>query len=478
MSFPGGSKVISVGLFCSMLGILIALFLSYPNDVLVKRMNKVLNGLLEAEKFERLAPPKVAVGYGACLDLVVDAQQLLPTVDDIDARENFDYISSMEELYQSYSYYFQHGTAAERYISNTTLFNELITKAASLPSSRYSVGGNAPVMATRFALEGCSVMLSTLATPSLREKLLPDLQIVGGETSHDDIHLILEYKADEEWGHLKAPRANRFIVHNDKNNPLITSLEELDSNLGDFGPDLLVVSGLQMMNGYPFPSGVREERIEKIREQINKQPSSTRIHFEMASFTEISLLDELLSNVIPFSNSLGMNEIELENLLSILKYGNISYVSDSNPRVATVLDQMRQVYKLITDKSRNIKNSRMLTRLHVHTLAYQVILTTQPSRWKHSRAAAARAALTAHRYICGTSEVDVDRAKLILNESFSTSRIIGSRRVSIIDDSPVSCWTESPQFEICVAPVLVCTSPRQTAGGGDNISAAGLAPQL
>ena len=44
-----------------------------------------------------------------------------------------------------------------------------------------------------------------------------------------------------------------------------------------------------------------------------------------------------------------------------------------------------------------------------------------------------------------------------------------------------SCW-RVPRFvalfQMCVAPVLVCTEVYQTAGGGDNISSAGLVPQI
>jgi ADP-dependent glucokinase len=116
------------------------------------------------------------------------------------------------------------------------------------------------------------------------------LTVVGGDIQKDDIHLILEYKANEEWGIYRSPRANRycsdfwylvtencnlikliilyywfiaysgvffyrFIVHNDDNNPLVSSLEEFDKLLKEFNPNLLVVSGLQMMDNYPYPKG-------------------------------------------------------------------------------------------------------------------------------------------------------------------------------------------------------------------------------
>ena len=46
--------------------------------------------------------------------------------------------------------------------------------------------------------------------------------------------------------------------------------------------------------------------------------------------------------------ALGMNEQELPNLLSMLRYGNISVMSDSNPRTAVTLDQMRDVYRVLS----------------------------------------------------------------------------------------------------------------------------------
>ena len=76
--------------------------------------------------------------------------------------------------------------------------------------------------------------------------------------------------------------------------------------------------------------------------------TKTRIHFEMASFVEDSLFEEITETVIPNADSLGMNEQELPNLLSMLRYGNISVMSDSNPRTAVTLDQMRDVYRVLS----------------------------------------------------------------------------------------------------------------------------------
>ncbi|KAJ7371046.1 hypothetical protein OS493_028208 [Desmophyllum pertusum] len=179
------------------------------------------------------------------------------------------------------------------------------------------------------------------------------------------------------------------------------------------------------------------------------------IHFEMAPFHQETFFDELLQYIIPYSSSMGMNEQELPNLWSKLLYGNITVVSSQKPRVAQVLDLMRDVYK--TSKKITVKGrKRQLTRLHVHTLAFQAILTTKGSKWKNTQAAAAKASLTATRHVCGSEEIDPKKSKLFMDDSFSKSIVPGSPRVEFNTNSPVSCWDEE-DYEICIAPVLVCT---------------------
>ena len=224
----------------------------------------------------------------------------------------------------------------------------------------------------------------------------------------------------------------RFIVHSDENNPKMSSLEDFAEVLEDFNPDLLLVGGLQMMDNFPFKEGERLQRLLKIRNEMRKVDSErTRVHFEMASFVDESLLLELTEYVVPYADSLGMNEQELPNLWSMLRHKNVSLVSDSNPRVASVLgtlepchfwkeasmsqifymftDQMREVYKLLNGNSFTNDGKRPLTRLHVHTLAFQAIMTANGSRWKNTRLAAVKASLTANRHVCASNWVRLCR---------------------------------------------------------------------
>lgn len=254
-------------------------------------------------------------------------------------------------------------------------------------------------------------MIFSLSSYRLRRLVPEAIKIAGDVIEEDDIHLILEYKAGETWGPFTAPRANRYILHNDHNNPHLNSLEHLEKAIESFKPDLFIISGIQMMDSYKFNEGIRESRLLKVNQQINSLSKQTLIHFEMASYVEIELLQQLERYILPYVDSLGMNEQELDNLAQVLEHGRTTLASDWNPRVATTLDQMRKVFTILSKNYHknvtgvNNTKRRMVSRIHLHTLAYQALLTLKDSKWKNTKLGAAKAALIAHRYVCQTQEV-------------------------------------------------------------------------
>lgn len=441
------------------------------------RLHTVIHSLLHYEANRPLEDrPRVAVGYGACRDLFVSGAFVMENQSFPEQPQHFQDVQDKEQLRRMYAYFFQAGAAAERFVSDPSLFSSLVSLGQQEPGHRWGLGGNAPVMAARFVREGAQVLLGAKLSPGLQDWVPQGMEVAGGGLETDDVHLILEYKREEQWGHVRAPRANRFIVHHDLNNPLVSSLEEFRAALPLFRPDLLVVGGLQMMDNFPFREGERLARILAIKEQMVGVGQEVRVHFEMASFVDSSLMAELAEHVIPHADSLGMNEQELPNLHSLLSRGEVSVVSDSNPRIAEVLDQMREVFELL---SGDTGSNRPVTRIHLHTLAYQAILTRKGSAWRNTGAAAVKASLTAHRHVCADPEVRPEKSFLIMDDSFSTSLKAGGRRVPFVNSRPLSCWEEEELgIELCVAPVLVCSEAVQTAGGGDNISAAGLVVQI
>ncbi|XP_038212402.1 ADP-dependent glucokinase [Zerene cesonia] len=478
----------------SILSFCIVLYAVYyrKNDIGDVRLSPVKEHLLFLEKENSVGvgknQPKVALGYGACHDLFVNATALLDYRDLKGPPEHFNEITTKQEFLKSFAYFFKHGAAAERFMSNSELYDELVEQALKLSDTRWAIGGNAPLMAKRFFIEGWKVLLAAKMSNKLKAYIPEEIEIVGGEENEavkDDIHMILEYKADEQFGAYKSPRANRYIMHNDENNPLLSSLEKLGEHLVKFTPNLLVISGLQMMDNFPFKQNgkdLRAERLDLVKEQILSQPLNTLSHFEMASYVDLELLTHLTTKVLPYVDSVGMNEQELSNLYNVLEYGEVMVVADSNPRVATALDQMRKTFHLIRQKNKEFNSKRKITRIHVHTLAYQAILTVKNSDWKRTEAAAAKASLTAHRYVCNTQKISLDKSKLLLDDSFSTTTDNDNNsRVFFEPTKPVACWDEEldgDKVEICVAPVLICTEAQLTAGAGDNISAAGLVLQV
>ena len=69
-----------------------------------------------------------------------------------------------------------------------------------------------------------------------------------------------------------------------------------------------------------------------------------------------------------------------------------------------------------------------------------------------------------------------------INEEDTKSYSKYEDRVPFNENRPVPCWIELLQgdreVEFCLAPNLVCSEAKQTAGGGDNISASGLIVQI
>ncbi|XP_018590587.1 ADP-dependent glucokinase-like [Scleropages formosus] len=481
--FGGGFPLLKYGAPFSLVVVLVAYWLRPPvHGPLDVRLDNVLSSLLRAERkagVDHVARPRVAIGFGGCVDITVDGVMLLNKIGLQPSGQpvHHNYIENAQQLVESFAYFFPPGAASERYVLNDTLFSQLVEASREIPGNRWSVGGNAPVMAGRMAMEGCDVLLGANFSPDLTDVLSQHISVVGSVIDEPDIHLILEYPSGATWGQYTSKRANRYIVHSDVHNPYLASIQEFEEKLKDFQPDLLVIGGLQMMDNFPFKLGEREVLLSHLARLLSSAAPNTSVHFEMASFVDEGLLGELLKRVLPHADSLGMNEQELPNLLSLLRGESVTVLSDPNPRVATVLDQMRELYRLVNEHRHMIPSSRQLTRLHVHTLAFQAIIVTRGSSWKNIMSATAKASLTANRHVCGSPEIDPGKAKLIMDESFSISRQEGSQRIPLLETRPVSCWEED-DYKICVAPVLVCTDVYQTAGGGDNISAAGLVLQI
>lgn len=364
----------------------------------------------------------------------------------------------------------------------------MIQKAKVLrqAEAHWNLGCDASLMAMRFAKEGAEVLLGAQMSKNLHKRLDPEIQLSDHDSflDEDDVHLILEYQSGETWGQFTAPRANRYILHSDNVN--LQVFHNFNLALPSFNPRLMIISGLQVLDNQPSVTDTRETLLKQIQVQLRNLPRSTLIHFEMGSYSEPIFLNQILDDVISYIDSVGMNEQELVNLQSILEHQIISPASENNPQVATTLDQLRTVFIYFHDRHRkNRSKGRQVTRLHLHTLAYQIIMRVKSFGWRNTRQSAAKASLRASKHVCGTQTLNPGSFSILMDNEFSTSRNSPVKKIQMKEKEVVSCWTEilrtgyeSVEVEFCVVPNLVCTNAIQTAGAGDHISAAGLILQI
>lgn len=87
------------------------------NDTGELRLSPVRDHLLFLENDNKVGvgnlQPRVALGYGACHDLFVNATSLLDYREMKGLPEHFNEIRNKDEFLKSFSYFFKHGAAAE-----------------------------------------------------------------------------------------------------------------------------------------------------------------------------------------------------------------------------------------------------------------------------------------------------------------------------------------------------------------------------
>lgn len=128
-------------------------------------------------------------------------------------------------------------------------------------------------------------------------KLFPESLTIP-KSSHipqDEIHLIMEYKVGEFWGPVTAPVATRFITSYDESNSKVTMLETFFENLDNFNPDLVLLSGLHMLEGQS--EEFFSERLAFVKKSLKNIPVTLPVHLELASMANKNLVRKLLEEV-------------------------------------------------------------------------------------------------------------------------------------------------------------------------------------
>ncbi|XP_016316631.1 ADP-dependent glucokinase isoform X1 [Sinocyclocheilus anshuiensis] len=416
---------------------------------------------------------RVAVGVNACVDVVVSGVGLLQALAlEPGSGRDHKVLHSKEDLKEAFIHYMGKGAAAERFFSDKEVFQRIARAAAEYPGAQLYVGGNAALIGQKLASNPeLVVLLCGPVGPKLHDML--DEQIIVPPESlqeMDEFHLILEYKSGEQWGSSRAPQANRFILSHDVSNGEMSTLETFVASLEEFQPDLVVLSGLHMMEG--MGRDLWEERLKEAVVAISDVRNEVPIHLELASMTDRDYMNRILQEqVLPIMNSIGLNEQEL---LFLTQSGGGPHADlaswDGIPDVGHVSDIL--LWVLEQHGRADPESEADLTRIHFHTLAYH-ILATVDGHWGNQEAAVAAGARVASSQACGLQAVDVTKvvlkAPLNFNSSFSEPR----ESLTVDPTRPVTVWRRG-NVSFHLTPVLVCKQPLRTVGLGDAISAEGL----
>lgn len=97
----------------------------------LQRITNILTHLISLEGNKNIdvsQKPKIAVGYGSCFDLYIQATKFLNYTEKI-SHADFEYdgnFNTMDNLLQNFKYYFLRGAAAE-YDYNSVIDNDYLT---------------------------------------------------------------------------------------------------------------------------------------------------------------------------------------------------------------------------------------------------------------------------------------------------------------------------------------------------------------
>ncbi|XP_076590132.1 ADP-dependent glucokinase isoform X2 [Chaetodon auriga] len=415
---------------------------------------------------------KVAVGVNACVDVVVSGVGLLQALAvDPGAGLDHEVLHSKEDLKEAFIHYMERGAAAERFFSDKEAFQRIARAAAEYPGAKLYVGGNAALIGQKLATyPDLMVLLCGPVGPKLHEML--DEQIVVPPESlqeTDEFHLILEYKAGEQWGSTQAPQANRFIFSHDVSNGEMSLLETFVASLDEFQPDLVVLSGLHMMEGQGRE--LWEQRLKEAVSAISDIRKDIPIHLELASMTDKDYMNSIMQEVMPIVSSIGLNEQEL---LFLSQAGDGPHADLATWKGIPDTGRVSDILLWILEQhGRSDPSSEAdLTRIHFHTLAYHILVTVD-GYWGNQAAAVMAGARVASSQSCGLQTVDSSKVELKAPLEFHSSHSEPREKLSLNPAQPVTVWRRG-NVTFHLTPVLVCKQPLRTVGLGDAISAEGL----
>eukprot|EP00730_Choanoeca_flexa_P018709 TRINITY_DN9114_c0_g1_i1.p1 TRINITY_DN9114_c0_g1~~TRINITY_DN9114_c0_g1_i1.p1 ORF type:complete len:475 (+),score=106.62 TRINITY_DN9114_c0_g1_i1:156-1580(+) len=442
-------------------------------------LQAVKAALVAANGAQRFGSKRFLIGTNAAVDVI------LPAIDFFEAAQlqsdsaavgDRATLATPQHVADTFAHFFHHGAAAERAYTDAQSYSRLAKMAAGLHVSQLHTGGNAALMAEYLASTAVDnparpthdVTLVALAGPQLQQLLHPLVKVPEScLRREDEYHLILEYGQDQEWQGYRSPRANRFIFSHDDTNARMLASAELSQVLAqDTRVDVVVVSGLNMLDGQN--ETVMVAKLNELATILKAVPKHVIIHLELASLSNPMLMRHIAFKLVPKVDSLGLNEQELLFFTKTLQGDHHEFASGpvNVPPVDVINDV---VYWLI----KRFGGSR-LSRVHFHSLTFHVVAHRQ-GVYTSALSSVSAGAYTSSTRACQDPSLTLRKYTLPFERTFALSKL----HTELTQERPFNAsqplleWTND-EIDFALAPILVCRQPLKTVGLGDSISAAGL----
>ncbi|CAI4230870.1 unnamed protein product [Auanema sp. JU1783] len=424
---------------------------------------------------------KAVVGFNANVDLIVMGTNLIESLNTTcNEPSDHESLSSLNDLHETFAYFFQRGAAAERYLSSEESFNSLVRMAEHNRRAQFHIGGNAALMAERIAITfpSTEVILVGPIGPRSHALLHPSVQRTNStKIVKDELHIIMEYRQGEILGDWVAPSSSRFITSRDQFSGSSVVIDMFFSAISQFKPDLVIITGVHLLEFQEKDS--RAEKMTIIRRNLKQINFKIPIHLELGSLGDAAFLSDVLFKVIPYVDSLGINEQELAFLSHVaggphMDAYPVQAGSVHAHKVVEMLHWLLHTFGRVKTNPKSISEGYRLQRIHFHCLTYHIMVSIGTD-WSNLAAGLSAGARLVGRLSCNLNSenaLDSDLLEVRTPQAFPLDKQIG-KMYHFQPHSPVASWIRDDVLFV-FTPVLVCKFPSKTVGIDDAVSAVGL----
>jgi ADP-dependent phosphofructokinase/glucokinase len=380
-------------------------------------------------------------------------------------------IETINDFFSGLLHCMEGGVGGEMLISDKKIFDFL--KKEFLRNSSLRMGGNAGNMCNALSELGAEfVFVNAPSLPELQAKLFsaggarvpvlrnkkvvflhPAKAVRKGD--EELIHFIFEFQRGTSISigkkKIVVPRENRFIATWDDANTTVRLAQHFrDASMKIIRDiDGAILTGFHLMSENVFKDSESVQLAKTWREENEDLP----FHYELGHFQNRDVMREVLRELS--FDSMGMNEDELANCMSLLGHKNLEKKIMASKSSVDVLEGAEVMIRKFA-----------LARICIHTREFSITLLRNGGAEEETKAlnfGSERAAAFASFEDVGTECKD------------SSQSITGVREIENLKKKIE--WDERgfghrKDLAVCIVPSRICSKPKRTVGMGDVFTAA------